>query len=634
MGDPALKVDGGQPASRPVLGNEMKDTSSRFSTITNLSALLFTFIFFLAFAPTQLGGAVTNVIVDGNSMEPDFFLGDLVLVREEPAYRVGDAVVYKDPNMGSFVFHRIADTELDRFVLKGDNNPWLDSYQPKQDEIVGTLWVHVPKLGKVIEWTRVPLHMSLIVAVLGGVLMFDMFKTPSRRKKGKNMPLGSFGRSPEVVLYGFGFLVLLFLVSGIYSFTRPLNQPAENIPYEQEGQFVYSATGTPGVYDTEVVRAGEPVFPKLACFLNVGYTHNIISAERLQGISGSHRMYARIMDQQSGWFRTIPLIPDTAFSGNSYFTTTTLDLCQVESLVNLVEEQAGLQQTSYTLEIITDTAFTANVDGKPVSDSFSPVLIFKYNKVHFYLASDPSQADPLYSSKQGLVGSATQKANTISLFGLLFPVWMIRFISFVGFGLSLLGLIVAGMNMYRTASQSQEALIRLKYGAILVDVYEQSIAPASSIIDVASMDGLARLAERQGTMILHMTRNFLNHYFVQGEGTTYRYVITSGRQGIPDDTEPADYEPVYDSETIGRVSVAAPAPPLESVFNETAENADTQEKRVVYVYVPPTENTQPVIKRELESRPSGEPVEYVISTGELEFTLPEIETTVLGRIKL
>jgi signal peptidase I len=602
--------------------------------LTALSLVLFLFLFWIMLAPTQLGGSLTYVIINGNSMEPGFYRGDLVLVRTEPAYGMGDAVVYRNAEMDSFVFHRIIGMELDRFILQGDNNSWLDSYQPVQDEIVGKLWVHVPKLGKVIEWTRVPLHMSLIVAFLGGVLMFDLFKTPSRRKKEKNIPLGSFGGTPEAALYGFGFLVLLFLVSGIYFLTLPLNQPAENITYEQEGQFVYSATGTPGVYDTEVVRAGEPVFPKLACFLNVGYTHNI-SGGRLQGISGSHRMYARIMDEQSGWFRTIPLIPDTAFAGNSYFTTTTLDLCQVESLVTLVEEQAGLKQISYTLEIITDTAFTANVDGKPVSDSFSPMLIFKYNKVHFYLTSGQSQADPLYSSKQGLVGSAIQKANTISLLGLQIPVWMIRFVSFFGFGLSLYGLIVAGMGMYRTASQSQEALIRLKYGSMLVDVYEQNIAPASSIIDVATMDDLVRLAERHGMMILHMTRNFLHYYFVQGEGTTYRYVVTSGRKGIPETEVPAD-EPVDYTEP---VFIAPPAP--EPAHHEASnQNSDGRENRTIYVYAPQNENTQPVHIHKHESQPviadstPMETIEYVINTGELEFEMPVMETTVLQKIKL
>lgn len=163
----------------------MKFVSNRSSTLVTLLFLFFSFIFLIAFAPTQLGGSVTYVIINGNSMEPDFHLGDLILVRTEPVYRAGDAVTYQNAEMGSFVFHRIIGAELDRFILKGDNNSWLDSYQPVRDEIVGKLWVHIPKLGKAVEWLRAPLQMSLMVALLGGVLMSGMIVKPSQPEKKK-----------------------------------------------------------------------------------------------------------------------------------------------------------------------------------------------------------------------------------------------------------------------------------------------------------------------------------------------------------------------------------------------------------------------------------------------------------------
>jgi signal peptidase I len=607
---------------------------SQSSIFAGLSTLLFLLIFWMTLAPTQLGGPVTYAIVDGNSMEPGFHRGDLVLVRAEPVYGAGDAVVYRDPNLGSYVFHRILRMELDRYILQGDNNSWLDSYHPNREEIAGKLWMHIPKLGRAIEWMRVPLHTSLIAGFLGAILMFDMIPTPSQKKKKKSPPAGNFAGAPEAVLYGFGFLALLFLAAAIYAFTRPLNQPVGNIPYKQEGQFVYSATGTPGVYDTEVVRAGEPVFPKLTCFLNIGYTHTI-RGEGLQGISGSHRMYARILDEQSGWQRTIPLNADAPFSGSTFFTTAALDLCQVESLVNLVEQQAGLKQNFYTLEIVTEAVFTANAGGREVGDSFSPALVFKYNKVNFYLSPTQAQPDPLYSSKEGLAGSVAQKPNTISLLGFAIPVWIVRFISLLGFGLSLYGSTAAGISLYRAASRSQEALIRLKYGSMLVDVYEQNVAPTSPVIDVAAMDDLARLAERHGTMILHMTRNFLHYYFVQNGGVTYRYVITAGRKGVPEPEPPA--QPI---ESLPEQSndIPAPAPmPAPSALEATNPNPIRQENRTVYVYMPPREHIQPVppVRREAPPAPARrDPVEYVIQTGEIEFAKPPQSERMLRRIKL
>lgn len=609
----------------------IKPNKVQSSVLFALFSFFLCFIFWMTLAPTQFGGWVTYVIVDGNSMEPGFYLGDLVLVRSQQNYGAGDAVVYYDPNMGSYVFHRIVRTELDRFILQGDNNSWLDSYQPTQDEVVGKLWVHLPKLGRGIEWMRVPLNMAVIAGLMGVVLMLDLFKNPSKSKKENRMPAFNFGGISQIGLYGSAFFALLFLVLGIYAFTRPLNLPTDNIPYQQEGNFYYSATGTPGVYDTDVVRSGEPVFPKLTCFLNIGLTYNVIGND-FQGIAGKQTIYARVLDETSGWHRTIPLTSETIFSGNSYFAMTTLDLCQIESIVNLVEQEAGLKQITYTLEIVADTSFTASVAGNQISDSFSPKLVFKYDKVHFYLAEGDSKTDPLFSTKAGLAGTSSSQRNAISLLGLEFPIWVIRFISLLGFGVSLISLIVLGSNLYKTASQNEQALIRLKYGGMLVDVYEQNLAPASSIIDVRTIDDLARLAEKQGTMILHMTRNFLHYYFVQNNSTTYRYVVSSGNQSLLAE----NIQPVNENVKQAEPVISEPVITSETIQTKLPEKPAEQKPRIIYTYVPPPEEIAPTYERKVaDPKPAlSEAVEYVINTGNIEFEMPLQEATVLPRIKL
>ncbi len=61
----------------------------------------------IAIAPKQAGGMASYIIVIGKSMEPNFHIGDLIIVHEEANYQVGDAVVYRNVELGSFVFHRI-----------------------------------------------------------------------------------------------------------------------------------------------------------------------------------------------------------------------------------------------------------------------------------------------------------------------------------------------------------------------------------------------------------------------------------------------------------------------------------------------------------------------------------------------
>ena len=501
--------------------------------------IVLSIVIWLMFAPVKLGGQATYVIVDGTSMEPNFHLGDLAIVREASSYQVGDIVTYHDAQLNANVIHRIIGVNQNHFIVKGDNNSWIDAYQPTLNEIIGKLWIHIPNLGKAFMWLRVPLNMALTIGLLGGILMTSMMIKPSQKGKRKNGPSGNFGGALEGILYVIGFLCLGFLGLTIFTFTRPLTI-ANNIQYQQEGLFFYSATGTPGVYDTDTVHSGEPVFPKLTCFLNVGFAYNLLSPE-LQGISGSYQMNARVMDDQSGWQRTIPLIQETAFKSNSYFTMTTLDLCQIETMVNLVEQETGLHAGTYDLDIVMRVVTETMIAGNTTNDTFQPTLVFKFDKTHFFLASDPTQPDPLRFSKQGLANGPNLQANTLPLLGWQPTVLTLRVISLFGLGLSLTALAIFGWYLVNKARQSQEALIRLKYGGLLMDVYEGSLDPASQVIDVTSMDDLAKLAERQNTMILHMTLNFLHYYLVQSNGTTYRYVISSGRQGTIA-TEPAQDE--------------------------------------------------------------------------------------------
>jgi len=499
--------------------------------MTTLLSLFLSLISWLILAPTQLGGSVTYVIVDGNSMEAKFHRGDLILLRKAATYKVGDAVTYQNAEMGRYVFHRIINLNLDRFVLQGDNNAWLDSYQPTQEEIVGKLWMHLPRVGKTVEWLRLPINMALAVGLLGGSLMSSMMIRPSKHEKGKNKPSSNFGGLLTILLYFLGFIVLTFLALGIFAFTRPLTRTVGKIPYQQEGKFFYSATGTTGVYDTDQVRSGEPIFPKLTCFLNLGFAYSM-SANQLQDISGTHQLYARVLDEQSGWHRTIPMIAATGFVGNSYLTMATLDLCQVEALVNLMEQETGFHQNAYTLEIVSHVDIMANVAGQQVQDSFDPTLAFRFDEVHFYLANNDAQANPLQLSKQSLTGNSDLEANILPLLGWKPTVQMMRGIALIGLGLSLGGFLGIGWYIYTMAYQSQEALIRLSYGSLIMDVHERSLDISSPVIDVGTIDDLARMAERQNTMILHMTVNFLNYYLVQSSGTTYRYVTNPSKYGI------------------------------------------------------------------------------------------------------
>ncbi|MCC6237866.1 MAG: S24/S26 family peptidase [Dehalococcoidia bacterium] len=87
-------------------------------------------------APTSIGGDYSYVIVHGNSMEPHLHGGDIVLLRRERVYGIGEVVAYRDPMLGP-VLHRIDARHGDRFVLRGDNRERVDAYTPLPEDVLG-----------------------------------------------------------------------------------------------------------------------------------------------------------------------------------------------------------------------------------------------------------------------------------------------------------------------------------------------------------------------------------------------------------------------------------------------------------------------------------------------------------------
>lgn len=121
--------------------------------------------------PTSLGGCTTLTIVSGQSMEPTYYTGDLVVSRCGPV-EIGDVIVYNPPDVGGArVIHRIVDGDADGWVVQGDNNDFLDPWTPTADDIYGSAVLHLPGVGKFASILLSPLTwISVLVIALAIVI--------------------------------------------------------------------------------------------------------------------------------------------------------------------------------------------------------------------------------------------------------------------------------------------------------------------------------------------------------------------------------------------------------------------------------------------------------------------------------
>ena len=119
--------------------------------------------------PEMLGGRAGYVLVSGQSMEPRYHTGDLVLVHRHAGYHVGQVIAYRvpkgDPMAGAQVIHRIVGGDAKRgFVVEGDNRTQPDVWRPKARDIVGAKTLRIPNAILVLQYLRSPIFLALLAA--------------------------------------------------------------------------------------------------------------------------------------------------------------------------------------------------------------------------------------------------------------------------------------------------------------------------------------------------------------------------------------------------------------------------------------------------------------------------------------
>ncbi len=513
-------------------------------------------------------------------MEPNLQLGDLVIVHKVSNYQVGDVVAYQNADIDRNVIHRIIDEKRDRYLLQGDNNSWVDGYEPTSQEVLGKLWVRLPRVGTYMQSLREPIYMALFASLIGSMVAATLFVSKQREKQrmeenskrtelkmrkwlatlSQNMSFKKLkekntskrlqspdvlpaGQNPdqrdrqrrntvETLFFALAVVAFLSLLLGILSFTRPATQViSDEIGYQHLGFFSYSAAAPAGVYDTTTIRSGEPIFPSLTCSIEVAFNYSLV-AVLPENIGGSYQLTAVLAHPQSGWQRTIPLQEQTPFSGNVFNTQARLNLCEVVKLVESVEEITSARPGAYILSIGPRVHVTGLIAGRILDSTFEPNLTFQYDRTQFYLAGPNEGTDLLNPSEANSLREEKRLPNTVSFFGAELNVPILRTIAVIGLVLSLSGLAVLWLQLDNIARNDQETFVRLKYDPLIIDVEESDLRKTTRVIVVSTIDDLAKLADKHNAMILHEAQGSFDNYIVHIDGNSYTYSQTRQQPGI------------------------------------------------------------------------------------------------------
>ena len=119
---------------------------------------------------TKIFGYGFLVVVTG-SMEPEIGEEELIIIKEENEYNVGDIITYENDNY--LVTHRIIKINDNEIITKGDANNEED-LKISENQIVGKVIYHSKALGIfVIYYLKIIL---IIVVILGAIIYFLSLK--------------------------------------------------------------------------------------------------------------------------------------------------------------------------------------------------------------------------------------------------------------------------------------------------------------------------------------------------------------------------------------------------------------------------------------------------------------------------
>lgn len=114
--------------------------------------------------PTVFGYA--NAVVVSGSMEPEIMIGDVVVVKSQSAYDVGDVITFYDSSMGEYVTHRIIMvSQSGLYATKGDANNAEDKFSVPQGAVVGKVVYVAHGAGSVITFFQSPAGLLVLIGV-------------------------------------------------------------------------------------------------------------------------------------------------------------------------------------------------------------------------------------------------------------------------------------------------------------------------------------------------------------------------------------------------------------------------------------------------------------------------------------
>jgi signal peptidase len=476
-------------------------------------------------------------------MQPSMSGGDLVIVRDEPAYSVGDVVAYDDPRHGR-ILHRIIEQRGDRFVVKGDNNAGPDGYQPSEDEIVGELWLHLPAVGGWLSWLEQRV-VSIFLLLTAAVLLGGAVWMRRSRLHGDWRPSWATGRTGNreeafVTFLGLGgqAAVLIIAVVAILSLALAFvayradvwSERATTHEYVQQGKFNYSSPAPAEIYPAGAATTGQPIYLDSMSELAIDF-HYVLETDLPVDAEAQVTLQA-LVENDDGWTRNLEMTVQPVTPGTDVHAIGYLQVDRLQETIAAVEDRAseGNLPTRYWVKIAPVIFLDGMIGDQEVHDVFTPELRLLMEPGLLRVDSQGGTGDAFNSTVISTVTDIEVEPNELTIAGATMDVRDARFLSIAG----LLGALIAGAGLVylirRALRAPEPAQIMARHGSRIITLQAARLRAPSRLVEVTAFDELLRASEFHNQIIIHYVRGDVHYYFVQVGDTVYGYRTTNGER--------------------------------------------------------------------------------------------------------
>jgi signal peptidase I len=475
----------------------------------------------LLLGPASMGGSTTWLVPHGSSMHPLLTQGDLAVLRPAAGYDVGDVVGYRSTVLNTTVLHRIVARDGDRFITEGDANTWRDPDRIAPEQILGTLWFHIPGGGLVIGVLRDPwvlVALGLVVLALGGWAAARTTRPPRRR-----IPSAAAPRlQPSPAQMGQAAVAAAVLAAGVGWLA--LSQPAvadttRGLSYRHAATLSYTAAvPASGIYNGNQLHTGDPIFLALTPAIQAEYIYTADS--HLTNLSGTVTPTIEV-SAGNGWRRTLQIAPAHRFTGSRATVSTPVDIIAANQAVRQAEQRSGVSLGTYTLDLVFHTAVRGQLDGHPAEDTYSPRMSFTVDGHQAVLAQRGEAAAPIQIDQERnlVVPDRSPAQTTIGRWKV--DIAVLRLLAVT------LGLIAAALGVWwwrhRHVRDTDPTAL---FGSRLLQSHNVDFRDWP-VIDVADLLTLGRLAERHDVPVVYQPHSYRSAYYVEVGGVVYRHLTTA-----------------------------------------------------------------------------------------------------------